>query len=183
MAPQLITYEDYLRLPDDGNRYEIIDGELVLNPAPALRHQIILINLLVAFRLYFRENGGGQVVIAPFDVVLSPHQVYEPDLLVITDARQSILTEKNVSGAPDLVIEILSPGTRRKDETLKRANYERYGVSEYWIVDPEEETVAIDRRAGTAFTRVAVLESETGGTLETPLIPGFSMTVAEVFAP
>ncbi|HEY0142771.1 MAG TPA: Uma2 family endonuclease [Thermoanaerobaculia bacterium] len=186
MAPQTstkLTYEDYLQLPDDGNRYEIIDGELVLNPTPVFRHQRILGNLFFALELHFRSHGGGLVVVAPFDVVLSPHQMYEPDLLIVLDEHRSIVTEKNVTGAPDLVVEILSPGTRSRDEKVKRANYERYGVSEYWLVDPEDEVVMIDRRVGGAFVRAAVLEYEKGDTLATPLIPGFSLSLAEVFAP
>lgn len=178
----MMTYDDYLQLPDDGNRYEVIDGELVLNPSPTFRHQIILGNILIAFRLYFREHGGGVAVLAPLDVVLSPHQVYQPDVLVILDNRRSIITDRNVSGAPNLVIEVLSPGTRRRDLKQKRANYERYGVAEYWIVDPDEETVAIDRRNGEGFTRIGVFASEPGNRLTTPLVPGFSMLVAEVFA-
>lgn len=125
MAPQTstkLTYEDYLQLPDDGNRYELIDGELVLNPSPVPRHQRILGNLFFAFELHFRQHGGGVVVMAPLDVVLSQHEVYQPDLLIILDRHRSIVTEKNVQGAPDLAIEILSPGTRFRDASAATTN-------------------------------------------------------------
>jgi Uma2 family endonuclease len=185
MAPAAstkLTYQDYLELPDDGNRYEIIDGELFVNPSPVPQHQFVSGNLFFAFSLYLREHRAGVVLSAPLDVKLDEDTVVQPDVNVIVGDRRRIIGLKNVQGAPDLVIEILSPGTRRLDEMHKRRAYERSGVAEYWIVDPELELVKIHRRTGSGFERVADISTETGGAITTPLLPGFSMDIAAVFA-
>jgi len=115
-----LTYEDFLSFPDDGRRHELIDGEHFVTPSPAERHQRVLLKLVLALGNYFEAAGAGCVYCAPFDVVLSNHDIVEPDLLVILADQQDIVTEKHVRGAPAIVIEILSPGTRSRDETLKR---------------------------------------------------------------
>jgi Uma2 family endonuclease len=122
------------------------------------------------------------VFAAPFDVVFSDLDVVEPDLLYISRERAGVLTDKHVRGAPDLVVEILSPGTRKTDETIKRKLYERSDVLEYWVVDPELDTIKIYRRADGHFERVAELSVEHDDTLTTPLLPEFSATLADVFA-
>ena len=185
MAPQAttrLTYEDYVKLPSDGKRYEIIDGELFVNPAPVPRHQWIVGNLFFALRLYFKAQGGGRAYISPIDVLLGDDNIVEPDVIAILADRVAIVGEKNVKGAPNLVIEVLSDGTRRLDEIHKRKLYERGGVDEYWIVDPELELVKIYRREGTQFARVAEVGTENGGTITTPLLPGFALDVTDVFA-
>jgi Uma2 family endonuclease len=170
-----LTYEDYVLLPDDGLRHEIIDGEHYVNPAPYLIHQTILMNIAVPMRLHVRQHGLGYVYIAPADVVLSPNDVVQPDIVFVRAERRSILTKANVQGAPDLVIEILSPSNRQYDEVVKRKRYDAMGVAEYWIVDPESETVKIYRRAGN------LVPVESADPLTTPLLPGFALTLAEVF--
>ena len=176
--PHKLTYDDYARIPDDGNRYEIIDGELYLNPAPNAKHQIVLLNILRALDRYARANACGEVFFAPFDVVLSKHNVVQPDVLYIGNEQMEILTAANVQGAPDIAIEILSEGTRKKDETKKRKAYERFGVSEYWIVDPlDEDSVRIFRFKGKKYERRIV-----GGNITSPLLPGFSLPLRDVFA-
>ena len=131
-----LTYDDYANLPDD-ERYELIDGELILVASPSEIHQWTLKNL---FRLLLlaEDNGLGWVYVAPFDVVLTINDVVQPDLLFISRARADILTAANVQGAPDLVVEILSPSTSRLDRTRKRELYERHGVKEMWLIDPVE---------------------------------------------
>jgi Uma2 family endonuclease len=176
-----LTYEDYVKLPDDGNRYEIIDGELIVNPAPVPFHQLVVGEIWFALKSYFREHGGGKVLQSPIDVILEESGIVQPDLIVILDRRAEILGPKNVQGAPDLVVEVLSDGTRRYDERDKRQLYERSGVDEYWIVDPVLELVKIHRRSGDAFIRVAEISTETGGTITSPLLPGFSLDIAAVF--
>lgn len=176
-----LTYEDFVKLPDDGNRYEIIDGELIVNPAPVPFHQRVVRKLLVRLDAYFESQGGGEVFQSPIDVVLEEGNVVEPDLIVILRGRAHLLGPKNVQGAPDLVIEVLSEGTRRYDERDKRQLYERCGVDEYWIVDPVIELVKIYRRAGGVFVRVAEISTETGGAITSPLLPGFSLDIAAVF--
>jgi Uma2 family endonuclease len=176
-----LTYDDLLALPADGNRYEIIDGELYVNPAPATQHQRISRILLVRIGHYLELHGGGEVFGAPLDVVFANESVVQPDILVIKADRASIIGEKNVHGAPNLCIEVLSPSTRGVDEIEKRKLYERGGVDEYWIVDPEGELVKIYRRSGGAFEPVAEISTETGGTITTPLLPHFAIEIGDVF--
>jgi Uma2 family endonuclease len=177
-----LTYDDYVTLPDDGKRYEIIDGELYVNPAPVPRHQWIVLNIASALRSYFKASGGGKAFVAPIDVVFPDDNIVQPDVIAIKTERAGLVGEKNVQGAPNLVVEVLSDGTRRVDEGLKRKLYDRFGVDEYWIVDPELELVKIYRRTATAFERVAEISREDGGAITTPLLPGFSLDVADVFA-
>ncbi|HET8774062.1 MAG TPA: Uma2 family endonuclease [Thermoanaerobaculia bacterium] len=182
MAPQTatrMTYEEFMALPDDGKHYELIEGELVLNPAPNLRHQAIIGNLYLAFRLYLDQHRSGKVFVAAVDVVLSIENVLEPDVIVILADRAARLQTKNVQGAPNIAVEVLSPGSRRKDEVTKKRLYEHFGVDEYWIADPETETVKIYRRAGDAFERA--IEFSTGS-ITSALLPGFTLDVAAVFA-
>jgi Uma2 family endonuclease len=185
MAPQTstrLTYEDYLGLPDDGKRYEILDGELYVSPAPVMRHQRIVRVILVRLANYFEVHGGGEAFDAPCDVVLADDSIVQPDVLVVTTARSAIVREKNVQGAPSIVVEVLSEGSRRTDEIIKRKLYERHGVDEYWIVDPAIDAIKIYRRSGAAFERVAEISVETGGTITSPLLPGFALDVNVVFA-
>ncbi len=136
------NYKDYLLLPED-KRYEILDVDLYLVPAPKTRHQRISLNLSAAIHQYVRQRGLGQVLEAPCDVVLSNEDIVQPDILFIRKAHAFLIGEANITGAPDLVIEILSAGTRKKDIELKRKIYARFKVAEYWIVDPDAETVEI----------------------------------------
>jgi Uma2 family endonuclease len=176
-----LTYEDYALFPEDGRRHELVDGEHCVSPAPTLRHQTIVANLLFALRLYLRSRPAGQVFTAPADVVLSVNDTVQPDLLFISNARAAILGDKNVQGAPDLVVEIVSDTTRRMDEITKRKLYERFGVTEYWVVDPALETVKIYRRGGDLFQVPAELTLESRPTLTTPLLPGLGIPLAEIF--
>lgn len=175
-----LTYDDFVKLPDDGKRYEIIDGELYVNAAPVPRHQDIVGNIYFALRIWFKANGG-KVFVAPLDVVFDEYNVVEPDVIAINPARMAILGEKNLQGAPNLLVEVLSHGSRRNDEIRKRKLYEQRGVDEYWIVDPEIELVKIYRRTAVAFEAVAEINTEDGGTITTPLLPGFQLDVRDVF--
>ena len=177
------TYEDLLNFPGDGKRHEIMDGEHFVTPAPTIKHQRLAANLQGRLWAYLNDRPIGEVFAAPCDVVLSDLDVVEPDLLYISRERTGILTADHVRGAPDLVVEILSPGTRRTDEVTKRRLYERFGVQEYWVVDPELDAIKVYRRVEGAFVRVEELSAEAGGTLTTPLLPGFAVSLAAVFAP
>ncbi|MDP9192068.1 MAG: Uma2 family endonuclease [Acidobacteriota bacterium] len=184
MAPQTstrLTYEDYLELPDDGKQYELIEGELVLNPTPITRHQRIVFKIAMHLQLYFDQHGGGEAFIAPLDVVLADDVVLEPDVMVVLSERFSIIGEKNIQGAPNIVVEVLSESTRKWDETVKRKLYERFGVDEYWIVDPVIDVVKIHRRSGVSFVRAAEISTESGGEITSPLLPGFALDVNLVF--
>jgi len=184
MAPQTstrLTYEDYLELPDDGRHYELIEGELVLNPTPITRHQWIAGNIYHAIRHYFDDHHIGKTFMAPLDVVLAEDVVLQPDVMVILRERFSIIGEKNIQGAPNIVVEVLSDGTRKWDETVKRKLYERYGVDEYWIVDPVIEVVKIYRRSGVSFVRADEISTESGGEVTSALLPEFAFDVKLVF--
>jgi Uma2 family endonuclease len=176
-----LTYDDLVKLPDDGKRYEIVDGELFVNAAPVPRHQRIVRILLGKLDRYFEEHGGGEVFPSPIDVVFDSENIAEPDLVVIKSERAKIVGDKNIQGAPNLCIEVLSESTRRLDEIVKRKLYERFGVEEYWVVDPVLELVKIYRQTGAGFQRVAEISVEEGGTITTPLFPGLSIDVATVF--
>ena len=129
------------------------------------------------------RHPWGELFDAPFDIVFSDLDVVEPDLLYISRERAAVITDTHVRGAPDLVVEILSPGTRKTDEITKRKLYERFDVTEYWIVDPELETIKVYRRTTDAFARVAERSAEASDSFTTPLLPGFSVTLTELFAP
>ena len=175
-----LTYDDFVRLPDDGKRYEIIDGELYVNAAPVPQHQRIVRKLLVRLDRYFEEHGGGEAFPSPIDVRFDDHNVVEPDIIVIKSERASIVGPKNVQGAPHLIVEVLSDGSRRVDEIKKRKLYEQFGVDEYWIVDGELELVKIYRRTASGFERVAEIDTDAGGSITTPLLPGFAMDIHEL---
>lgn len=175
------TYEDYLLFPDNGRRHELLDGEHVMTPAPIPRHQRILTKLLLAFETCLTTHPAGTVLPAPCDVILSPYDVVQPDLLFISTLRAALITERNIQGAPDLVVEILSDTTRKTDEIIKRKLYERFWVREYWIVDPVIETVTVYRLTQDAYTRVAILSAEQQECLTTPFLPAFSVSLPSLF--
>jgi len=135
-----VTVSDYMTTPED-KRYQLLDGELILAPSPTSRHQTILRELSATLHRFVTENWLGQVWFAPLDVVLSDYDVAQPDLLFVSNARSNVITEANIQGAPDLVAEILSPSSVEYDRGYKRTLYGRHGVREYWIVDPEDQTL------------------------------------------
>jgi len=180
-ARRKLTYEDYLLFPEDGQRHEILDGEHYIMPAPTLSHQRASLKLSLKIAAFVLEHQLGEVLYAPFDVLLSQYDIAQPDLLFISNERRAILTEANAQGAPDLVIEILSDSTRRLDETLKRDRYELFGVLEYWLVDPVRRTVRVYRRSGAGFGAPEDLSAAAGDILTTPLLPSLEIRVSEIF--
>src|SRR5262249_45287523 len=135
----------------DGLRHEIIEGEHYVTPSPATRHQRILGNLYHSLRNYLDTHAVGEVFLSPYDVVLSDINVFVPDLIYVSNERSRLITSKNLQGAPDLVVEILTPSTQNRDRTLKRDVYERLGVEEYWLIDPDRDQIEVYRRAGGGF--------------------------------
>jgi Uma2 family endonuclease len=172
------TYEDYLLLPED-RRYEIIDGDLFMTPAPGTPHQRIVGNLYLRLRQHVDDRGLGEVLIAPCDVVLSPTDVVQPDVLFVAVDRASIVGEKFISAAPDLVVEVLSPSTEERDRTLKTKLYARAGVRELWIADTKEKTIEVLTNSGDGFQREAVFGL--GTVLRSFLLPGLEIPISEVF--
>jgi Uma2 family endonuclease len=139
-------------------------------------------NLTMLIGGWLETHSIGRIYYAPFDVVFSNFDVVEPDLLYVSASRMAtILTSQHVRGAPDLVIEIASPGARTRDETIKRTLYERTGVLEYWIVDPEIDVVRIYRQAGERVARPVELSRDNGDVLTTPLLPGLELPLARIF--
>jgi len=170
-----LTYDDFVNLPDD-KRYEIIDGELYLTPTPTTKHQRVLGNLSMALHHWTRAKKLGEVFFARLDVVLSDRDIVEPDLIFVSAARMKIIVPENIRGVPDLLGEVLTVETRNFDETVKLKRYEYFGVPEYWIVDPQTESLRIHRHNGRRYEAVDV-----AGTITSPLFPGFSLPLSEVF--
>lgn len=176
-----LTYEDFLGFPEDGKRHELLDGDHFGTPAPNLRHQRLVVALTIALGNHLKTQPVGWLYAAPVDVVLSDFDVVEPDLVFLSRGREDLRADTHLAGAPDLLIEILSESTRKRDEVTKRHLYERHGVAEYWIVDPVLETVKVYRRDGERFAAAELLERETGGRLTTALLPGFELDLEELF--
>jgi Uma2 family endonuclease len=180
--PAKFTYEDFLNFPNDRTRHEIIDGDHHVTPSPNTRHQRVSMALALMLGSYLKQHAIGEVFTAPLDVVLSDLDVVEPDLLYISRERVASITDQHVRGAPDLVMEILSLGTRKTDEVTKRNLYDRFGVKEYWIVDPDLDTIKVYRRSGGGFGPAAELTAEACDTLTTPLLAEFSVSLTDLFA-
>jgi Uma2 family endonuclease len=176
-----LTYEDYRLLPDDGRRYELIDGDLVISPSPKTKHQRIARTLLTALDNFLKRHPLGEIFIVPYDVVLSEHDVCQPDLVFVAAAQASIITNDNIRGSPALVIEILSEGNRKLDETIKLQRYEHFGIPEYWIVDPELDLMKIYRLTDGRYVRAAELTAAHHDILTTPQLPDFTLPLATLF--
>ena len=178
-----LTYDDFLLFPDDGKRHELIDGEHYVTPSPNLRHQAISGRLHLLIGTWLQAHPVGRIFYAPLDVIFSRFDVVEPDLLYVSNQRApELLAGQYVTGAPDLSVEIGSPSTRQRDETIKRRLYERSNVSEYWVVDPDIDVIRVYRRSAEGFARPVELSAETGDVLTTPLLPGLEIPLARVFA-
>ncbi len=173
-----LTFSDYLETPDD-ERYELLGGDLLMPPSPNISHQAVQMSLGSLLYFWVMERRLGQVFSSPCDVVLSDSDVVQPDILFISNERRHIITGANVQGAPDLVVEILSPSTSGHDWTTKRELYGRHGVREYWIVDTDERTV-------TAFLprdgRLEVVRTfREGDELSSFVLDGFSVDLGKIF--
>jgi Uma2 family endonuclease len=170
IAAVKLTYDDFVHFPDDGMRHELIDGEHYVTPSPNTRHQTISGTLYGLIWTWLEAHPVGRLFSAPFDVVFSEFDVVEPDLLYLSNERAAqMLTPLHAKGVPELVIEIGSKGTRKRDETIKRRLYERAGVSEYWIVDPMIDAIRVYRRERDRFGLPLELSREAGDVLTTPL--------------
>ena len=178
-AARPFTYQDYLALPDTGDRYEILKGELIMVAAPNTMHQIVSGNLEFIIRTFFKKQPVGIVLDAPCDVVLSEINVVQPDILVILKKRKAIIQHACVQGAPDWIIEILSPASQQYDFGLKKAIYEEHGVKEYWIVHPKEQWIEQYVLQGNALKLSNRLEQT--GRLASHVVAGLQVDLKEVF--
>lgn len=174
-----ITYQDYLQLPEE-QRYEVLEGDLRMVPAPGVFHQSVLAALYRAMSAFVEQQGLGRVYFAPVDVILDDDSVVQPDLLVVLAEHMAIVKPEGVRGAPDLVVEVLSPGTAHRDRGIKRRLYGRYGVKEYWLVDPQERTVEVTSQQNGSLETVSLVPP--GSEVRSPLLPGLSLVVDDLFA-
>ena len=174
-----ITARDFMELPEGPPYYQLIEGDLYMTPSPNLFHQDIAGNIYYLIRSYLAKRRVGTVHIAPSDVKLSELNVYEPDVYFVANSRKSILTRHGAEGAPNLVVEVLSPRTAKLDRGAKRVVYARAGVEELWIVDPEARRVQVYRLGESADEPVGT--SGVRGKIESPLFPGLKIPVAKVF--
>ena len=174
-----LTYDDYVGLPNDGKRYEILDGELSVSPAPMTRHQIASINLTTILNAFVRQGRIGRVLEAPTDVILAQTTIVQPDILFVRAERASIITDRAVEGPPDLVVEILSTWTARQDRTTKAALYARFAIPHYWIVDPEARMIELYGTEGDSYRLVKKESGE--ATIDPALFPGLEIRLAEVW--
>lgn len=172
------TYNDYLLLPED-KRYEILDGELYVVAAPNIKHQRVSRELEAVLLQHTKQNGLGEVFYAPCDVILSEENVLQPDILFVRKERLGIIGEANLQGPPDIVVEILSEGTRRKDLEVKKKIYAHFGVPEYWIVDPEANTVEVLVWSELGYVTAGVHGKN--DSLSSPTLPDFKLALSEIF--
>lgn len=175
-----LTYRDYFGLPESDDRYELIDGDLCMAPTPIPEHQIFVFYLAKVIEEFVTRHRLGRMIISPQDVVLSEDIVVQPDIMYVSSERLHIIKWGHyVHGAPDLVVEVLSPSTERFDRTVKRERYARFGVREYWIADIFGRTIEVNVSSGDEFEVVGVYGE--GDVFEPPLLPGLEVDVNSVF--
>ncbi len=174
-----LTYEDYVAFPEDGQRHEIVDGSHCVTPSPSSYHQSLIVRLCYQLYEKVERRGKGRVLAAPMDVLLTPVDIVQPDVLVVLEPRTAEIKEKNVQCAPDLIIEVLSAATATRDRQLKKSLYERTGVGEYWIVDPDAKAVEQHVRAESG--RPYELKGIAGDRLIATALPDVCVNLNEVW--
>ena len=177
--PVKFTYAEYLTLPV-GSRHQLIEGDLVMSPAPTRRHQTVVKRLFRVLDGFVNSRRMGEVYFSPIDVILSDEDVTQPDIVYISKGRAGLLAPEGVRGGPDLCVEVLSDRTEALDRGAKRVLYARHGVTEYWIVDPEGNTLDVYRLQEDA--KASARRLLPADMLTTELLPGFSAPLADVFA-
>lgn len=173
------TYADYLQI-DDEKRYELIEGELVMVPAPNTRHQEISWKLEFLLSKFIMEKHLGKIFHAPTDVVFSSNMVFQPDVLSISKERLNIIEEQAIMGTPDLVVEIVSRASSFHDTVKKRDIYQKHGVKEYWLVFPDEKAIEVMALEGTVYSGLS--SAKESGKVRSKVLEGLEIDVAEVFA-
>ena len=175
--PNRIRYkaDDIWDTPDDGKRYEVIDGQLYVTPAPVPEHQGVSIALCAYLWPYVRQHGLGQLYAAPIGVILDEETAVQPDLVYISQERQQIIGERSIDGAPDLVVEILSPGTRSRDRGIKQRRYAEAGIPHYWIVDPTTRALEAYRLGEPGYELTGTYSP--GSVFRPELFPGLEIPI------
>lgn len=174
------TYEEYRALPETGPRYQLVDGDLSMSPAPTTRHQAVLARLGVAMFNFVDERKLGTVMFAPWDVILSEEDVFQPDIVYVSEDRKRAIAPDGLRGTPDLCVEVLSPTNRGLDLGTKRLQYAKYGLPELWIVDPDADALHVFRLQEDPNNAAVVLTAK--DTLTSPTLPGFTLQLRKVFA-
>ena len=176
--PMDLTYEDYLLTPED-QRYELIEGDLEMTPSPRTRHQETIQNINELLLSHIKTKNLGRVYLGPTDVILSNINVLVPDILFVARDREGIVEDRGIVGPPDLVVEVISPSSGEKDRVIKRRVYYKYGVREYWIVDPFAKTAEVCVVGKSAFDTHKIFTP--GEKLKSPLLPDFSPDTSDFF--
>lgn len=172
------TYADYARLPDNGMRYEVLEGALHMSPAPNPRHQLIIGELHGRLFVYLREKPIGRTFLSPIDVRLDETTTVQPDLCFVSQSRQQLVEKSCINGAPDLMIEVLSPSRENYDRSTKFQAYAKAGVPEYWIVDPEAKAIEVNVLRGEAYAPVVFSGTNS---IRSEVLPDLALIVSEVF--
>ena len=173
-----VTVAEYEAMPEDGHQYQLIHGQLIMSPSPSWDHQGMADEITGQFRDFLRGKSIGKYRSASIDVFLGDH-VLQPDVLFVSPEHAARISPQGVRGAPDLVVEVLSPGTTRRDRKVKREIYQEFGVREMWFVSPKTRQIEVHRQAGGVYAAPFTISS--GETLTSPLLPGFTLDVAAVF--
>jgi len=176
--PIKFTYQDYLHFPED-KRYEIIDGEVHMVPSPVPYHQDISWRLELTISTFVEKNGLGKIYHAPLDVVLSETDVVQPDIMFISKERLNIITERNIQGAPDLIVEIISPTSEYRDRVIKRKLYSKYEVKEYWLVDLEKKEIEVMSLKDSGLETVKIYKKT--DILESLVLKGIKIKLDDIF--
>jgi len=177
--PVPFTYEDYCLLPEDGKRYELIEGDFFVSPSPVPLHQTISRRLQFALMEQIERPGHGVIFDAPMDVIFDPTNVVQPDLIILSSANRHMITARAIEGAPDVLVEILSPSSLDRDTYIKRKLYERFAVREYWIVDPEHGFITVWSQGDDGYGRRA--HYDRARTLTCPDFPMLSIPLVPIF--
>lgn len=172
------TYADYCKTPE-GGKYQLIGGEIIEMTSPTPYHQKILQNLNYYLSIFIRQNKLGEVFIAPTDVFFSDTETYQPDIFILLNESLNKMKESKIEGAPDFVVEILSPSTGYYDVKHKKSVYEKFGVKEYWIVDPKDKTVEIFINSNSKFNISS--ELPVGETAQSKILAGFEIELKMIF--
>ena len=174
-----VSYADLERVPDDGRRFEILDGELIeMTPSPTPQHQRSAKRLQRQLEAYFEHEGLGEVFGAPLDVILTPSDVFQPDILVVTDPRH--VTARAIEAPPELLVEVLSPSSATYDRVKKANRYAALGVMNYWILDPAARRLECYRNVEGSFVLAGSAEGDS--TLDTPHFPGLTIDLGAIWA-
>ena len=174
-----MNYDQLCLLPEDGNQYELFDGELVMTPSPSSHHQGIVGKLHALLLAHIEKTRAGRVYLAPLDTIFDEYTVLQPDILYVSRNRVPQVVKERIEGAPDLVVEVLSPSTFYKDLRRKMAVYAQFGVREYWIVDRDKQAIEVYGRQRKGLELRAQFSAK--DTLESPLLPGFRLPVRRIF--